>query len=115
MFGSATPSAATTYYIPGTETCLRISGNVRAGVSWIENTHQLGGGTVVTNGGGDGNENFAARFGKWIQRGGVDLDFRTSGDYGGASLGKFPIVGLYGGYEGAWGDADYAGDAMVGL
>lgn len=102
------------YYIPGTETCLRINGNVRAGVSWIENTHQLGGGTVVTDGGGDGNENFAARFGDWIQRGGVSLDFRTSGDYGGASIGKFPVVGLYGGYEGAWGDADYAGDAMVG-
>tara|TARA_Y100000815_G_scaffold183619_2_gene167342 strand:- start:6016 stop:7464 length:1449 start_codon:yes stop_codon:yes gene_type:complete len=102
------------FYIPGTETCLRIQGNVRAGVSWIENTHQLGGGTVVTNGGGDGNENFAARFGDYIQRGGVALDFRTSGDYGGASLGKLPVVGIYGGYEGAWGDADYAGDAMVG-
>ena len=102
------------FYIPGTETCLRITGNVRPGVSWIENTHQLGGGTVVTNGGGDGNENFAARFGDWIRRDGVSLDFRTSGDYGGASLGKFPIVGIYGGYEGAWGDADYAGDARVG-
>lgn len=102
------------YYIPGTETCLRITGNVRASTSWIENTHQLGGGTVVTDGGGDGNENFAGSFGEWIQRGGVSLDFRTSGDYGGASLGKFPIVGVYGGYEGAWGDADYSGDAMVG-
>ncbi|MAS06005.1 MAG: hypothetical protein CL534_15180 [Ahrensia sp.] len=102
------------FYIPGTDTRLRITGYVRGGASWIENTHQLGGGTVVTDGGGDGNENFAARFGDYIQRGGVSLDFRTSGDYGGASIGKLPVVGVYGGYEGAWGDADYSGDATVG-
>jgi hypothetical protein len=93
------------YYIPGTETCLRINGKVRGGVSWLENTHELGSGTVVTNGGGEGNENFGARFGDWIQRDGISLDVRLSGDFGDASIGKLPITGVYGGYEGAWGDA----------
>lgn len=101
------------FYIPGTETCLRITGGVDYQYSRIENTHSMGGGTKVLSGGGPGLEVFGARFGSWIERDGMKLDFRASvrdatrkDSYGGFDI--------YGGYEGAWGKESYSGNPMVG-
>jgi len=102
------------FYIPGTETCLRL--NARAGYqsSWLKNTHNLGGGTVVHGGGGPANERFGGTFDKWIQRNGVDLGLRLSGEYGDLKIATLPLVGAYIDYEGAWGDESYQGNSAVG-
>jgi len=102
------------FYIPGTETCLRISGYVDYQYSQLQNTHSLGGGTVVRGAGGPANETFGGMFGNWIQRNGVRFGIRTSGDYGGAAIGPFPLVGAYLEYEGAKGDEGYRGNPAIG-
>lgn len=103
------------FYIPGTETCLRLNGSVDYQASWLKNTHSLGGGTVVFGNGGPANERFGGTFGSWIQRNGVRAGFRTSGDYGDGKIGKFPLVGAYIDYEGAWGEEDYLGNSAIGV
>ena len=103
------------FYIPGTESCLKISGRVGYQSSWLKNTHSVGGGTVVYGGGGPANEKFGGTFSDWIRRDGVELGFRTSGDYGDLKLGKLPVVGAYLEYEGAWGNEGYQGTSAVGV
>lgn len=99
------------YYIPGTETCLKISGRVGYQHSWIENTHSFGGGTVVTGGGGSGNENYAGELGEWIQRDG----FKISGAaYGRPASDGLAFKGVYFDYQGAWGKETYDGYGEVG-
>jgi Porin subfamily len=103
------------FYIPGTETCLKISGRVGYQSSWLKNTHSVGAGTVVYGGGGPANEKFGGTFSDWIRRDGVELGFRTSGDYGDLKIGKLPVVGAYLEYEGAWGNEGYQGSSAVGV
>lgn len=102
------------YYIPGTETCLRIRGGLGYQTSWIENTNALGGGTLVYGGGGPQNERFGATFGEWVQRDGLKLGVKLDGDYGDLNIAGHPVIGAYGSYEGAWGDEGYRGSALIG-
>ncbi|MDF1609629.1 porin [Hoeflea sp. YIM 152468] len=102
------------FYIPGTETCLRLTGYVDYQTSWLKNTHSIGGGTVVRGAGGPSNELFGATYGNWIRRDGLRVGFRTSGDYGDAKIGDLPLVGAYIDYEGAWGDEGYQGSSVIG-
>ncbi len=102
------------FYIPGTETCLRLHTTVKYEYSRIKNTHSVGGGTTVYGAGGPENERHTGTYGDWIDRDGFGIGFRFSGDYGDLKIAGQSVVGVYGSYEGAWGDGGYTGNSMVG-
>lgn len=98
------------YYIPGTDTCLQISGSVR--YEQVANNNSLGGGTVVRPGG----ERFVFGFSDYISRVGGGLNFEYGlGDYGGHlfGLGNAKTF-LYGSLDYSAGDAKGSGSAEVG-
>lgn len=85
------------YYIPGTETCLRIGGSVD--YSRIQNPSRIGAGTTVVG----GSEDFTFSSPGWINRWGASVNW----EYG---LGKDPFsTKLIDGYYGyLFGDASFA-------
>lgn len=106
------------FYIPGTETCLRIGGRVTT--SFIQRGSTLGGGTVVRNApppGGDksfshGFANFATRFG-----GGIDVEYGlgASDYFSGWNTGIFGGFEYAGSRETSTGNQTYGQDGVMGL
>jgi hypothetical protein len=102
------------FYIPGTETCLRIGGFAGGSYSWLQNTHEVGGGTIRYGNPGSQNEVFNGSYNDFITRTGVKV-----GGYVGFAekkdLGIFNVTGGYLAYEGAWGTESYNQGSEVGV
>ncbi len=65
------------YYIPGTDTCIKIGGFVRAEVNF-----NAGGSFAVIDGAGDFDSDRPANFRHWRTRAGVTFDTRSQTEYG---------------------------------
>lgn len=100
------------FYIPGTETCLRLRGGYQR--SRLENTHELGSGTVV-RGGGSGNEIFLSSFSDWFERDGLSFRTEIRPTRPEHKFAGFPVIAGYVEYQGAWADAGYEGTTEVGV
>jgi len=100
------------FYIPGTDTCLRIGGRVN--LSYIENPNKLGGGTVVDQ---QNVEGFGFSVKDWLNR----VGFGASFEYGlgrdalPSLLGDGAYGFLYGDFAYAEGDAKSSGKSEVGV
>jgi hypothetical protein len=98
------------FYIPGTETCLKINGRVRFEI--VENPSDLGTGTVRRAGGGP--ESFNVRMPDEIERwgGGVGFEYGLGG--GKVGVGTNYLDFIYGDFDYSAGSASESGSAVVG-
>lgn len=100
------------FYIPGTETCLRIGGSLR--YDRVENPHDLGVGTLKRFDGIGTRESFFIQMPDYIDRfgGGAYAEYGIGGGKGASGRSYFDFI--YGGIDYSGGSASTSGSARIG-
>ncbi len=99
------------YYIPGTDTCIKLGGYVRADV--LANTNNVAGGNTGLPGGA--NNRFTNGY-SWRGRQDLSIDTRTATEYGVVrTYGEVTLTWTSGSYAGSGGGSTtYTGDGVAG-